>query len=515
MPASNISKGVLSVGMWTITRVIASILATPFISRALGPDGYGLYAYYLSVLFLAAPLANVGTLQALSRYIAEHPDPDRRARIALMSGLMCLGGIVVVGTLTACILAPGIPADHGWPLLVTLLACLSFDVLWFYARGILYGLHREELAGVAGAIAAVLTSCISAVLAVNGFGIMGVFIGLLLGNAFMAFRTLFAARRLLPHATLRDALTSTDPTPRELIAFTLKTMMYASLAMMLYRSGVVLVHHLTGENTPTGLFATALQMAEFVWVLVIAVEGVMLQSTARPWREGRTEEISALVSRVMRYVALVTGFLLTYVFVFAEELLAIYFGPAFAGAAPVLRILIPGVFSFSLGRLLAPVLHAQGRVLTLAAVVGLATLLNAILAFLLVPSWGLGGAGLSTCLAYGTVLFPYVHLLRSSGVEPLREFGLFRQLLLFVITGLVMASTLFIPGGPFLHAATGGILGAVVFVMVMMRSRIMHVEELDTIMESLPSSLSGPGRSAFGRIRPFLRACEGGGNRDA
>jgi O-antigen/teichoic acid export membrane protein len=509
MPASNISKGVLSVGMWTITRVTASILATPFIARALGAEGYGEYAYYLSVLFLAAPLANAGTLQALSRYIAENPDPARRAHIALLSGLLCLGGLIVIGSATALIIAPGLPADHRGPLLAILLGCLCFDVLWFFARGILYGMSREEIAGVAGAAAAVITAIVSAALAIAGLGITGVFIGLLLGNAFMAIRSLTAAWRLLPRTTFADALASTDPRPRDLVAFTLKSMLYASLAMMLYRSGVVLVHHLTGDSTATGLFATALQMAEFVWVLVIAVEGVMLQSTARLWREGRTGEITGLVSRVLRYVALVTGFLLTFVFVFAEDLLAVYFGPSFTGAAPVLRILIPGVFSFSLGRLLGPVLHARGSVMRLATVVGLATALNAVLAFALVPEFGVLGTGISTCAAYAFVIIPYVYELRSAGVDPFRGFAPARQLLVFIATGLLMAAALALSVGPVIRAGVGGLSGGVLFLLLVLRTRLVSVRELDGVLESLPPSLAAHGRRVFIVCRPLLVVCEG------
>jgi O-antigen/teichoic acid export membrane protein len=287
------------------------------------------------------------------------------------------------------------------------------------------------------------------------------------------------------------------------------TMLYASFSMMLYRSGVVLVHHLTHDNTATGLFATALQMAEFVWVLVIAVEGVMLQSTARLWREGRTEELTELISLVVRYTSLVTGFLLTYVFVFAEDLLALYFGPAFAGAAPVLRILIPGVFSFSLGRLLGPVLHARGRVLRLAGVVGAATALNAILAVVLVPIWGIAGAGVSTGIAYGIVLLPYAYSLRVAGVKPFHAFGPLRQLTLFLGTGATLALLSLVPLGKVFHTVAGGIAGGFVFAALALRLGLVSIRELEAILESLPHAMSAPGRRLFQYVRPVMAILEG------
>ncbi len=510
MLAEKVSKGILSVGVWTITRVLVSALATPFFSRILGTDGYGDYAYYLALTFLAVPLASAGTLQTLSKYISESADPLRRARVARLASVISLAGFVIVGTAVTIVLLRGGTATPPWALNIVLLLCIGFDVLWFYARGILYGLHREERAGIPGAIASVLGTVVSVVMALLGYGLIGVFSGLLLGNAFMSLVALRAARQLLPGTRLQSALTSSDPRPREVLWFALSTMVYTSLSMVLYKSGIVVVHHLTGNSTSTGLYATGLQMAEFVWVFIIAVEGVMVQATSRLWMEGRMADLAIMVSRMLRYVSVGTAFILLYVLVFAEDLIVVYFGPRFADAAPVLQLLVPGVFSYSLARLLGPVLHARGSVLTLAVIVGTSACLNILLCFLLIPWLGISGAGISTSIAYGIVMLPYVLLLRRRAVHVFQGFAPQRQLLLGILAGAVMLIVSLTPWSPPVRLIVGGVAGGISFFVLALRIRVLRVPELVAIVDSLPGAARSTGRRLIDRLEPFLTIVAGG-----
>ncbi|MFO0766982.1 MAG: hypothetical protein U0231_09360 [Nitrospiraceae bacterium] len=86
-----------------------------------------------------------------------------------------------------------------------------------------------------------------------------------------------------------------------MLLFGMVSMGYTGMAMVLYSVDVVLVRHFSGDQQ-TGLYAAAVQWSEFVWFVPIAIEGVMLQSTARLRAENRLDELSRLVSRLMRYV---------------------------------------------------------------------------------------------------------------------------------------------------------------------------------------------------------------------
>ena len=90
--------------------------------------------------------------------------------------------------------------------------------------------------------------------------------------------------------------------------------------MILYSIDMVLVRHFAGDEQ-TGLYAAAVQWSEFVWFLPIAIERVMLQSTSRLWTEDRVEDVTRMVSALLRYIALATAFLLIFVMIFRSRFL--------------------------------------------------------------------------------------------------------------------------------------------------------------------------------------------------
>ena len=136
-------------------------------------------------------------------------------------------------------------------------------------------------------------------------------------------------------------------------------MVFSVLNMALCSLDIILVRHLAGE-AQAGLYAAAVQWSQFVWFIPIAVEGVMLQATARFWAEQRVGDVTNLVSRLLRYVMLGTACLLLIVFVLGDRIVTVYFGPQFAEAALALRLLVPGAFCYAMARVLWPVIQAGG-----------------------------------------------------------------------------------------------------------------------------------------------------------
>ena len=73
MSAQAVSKGILSIGSWSVVKMATSALVLPILARMLGIEGYGQYAYYMALLLLASQFANVGMMQTMTKRIAERP----------------------------------------------------------------------------------------------------------------------------------------------------------------------------------------------------------------------------------------------------------------------------------------------------------------------------------------------------------------------------------------------------------------------------------------------------------
>jgi O-antigen/teichoic acid export membrane protein len=510
MLAQKVSKGVLSIGTWTVTKVFVSSLATPVLARSLGTEGYGAYSYVMALLLLVAPIANAGTLQTLWKYIAEIPDPNRRSRVATQCVLLSSVGVVLVGMAVLVVLSHDPPATPFWLVSAIVLATIAVEQIWWFARGILFGMQHEELAGIPGALGAIIGSVTSVTMAIAGWGVAGVLSGYLAGNIFLAIVPTGSARKLVTLSSLRDSLGPGDPSLASLARFSMMTMAFAGLGMVLFKTSMVLLYHLTGNSGMAGIFAAGIQMGETAWVLVIPVEAVMIQTTAHFWTEGNIAEVENVVGRIMRYVGIAVGIALTTIFVLADDLIVIYFGARFAQASPILRLVIPGVYGYCLARVLGSVIHARGLVTSLVVTIGSASMISLTLGLIFIPPLGPIGAAVATTVSYGIVVIPYALILRRHGVHPFRLFYWPRQLLLYLLLGgSVFAASHFLPS-PVVRALAGLVVAVAVGVAGCLRLHLISSAEALIIARSLPGGSGGAAARVVTRLMPLLRMLEGG-----
>jgi O-antigen/teichoic acid export membrane protein len=498
-----VSKGILSIATFNMAKIAASALSAPVLARVLGADGYGQYAYYVAMIVMAWPFANLGTSHILAKYIAERSEDLRwRSSLASFSATMNILGALSVGIILVLVdLSSSIVDSRQIFLTILVVGAIILEQAWFFSRGVLHGVRREELANLPAALGAVTSAVLGVALALLGMGLLGVMAGILIANLTVAIVTLKYISRFVKWRFSRDLLRRLPVW--KIMRFGISSTFYLGLALVLYRADVILLRHLSGDSE-AGLYAAAVQWSESAWFIPMAVQEVMLQSTSRLWAEKRVSEITDLLSRLLRYVALGTAFLLTVVFVFADRILGIYFGAEFVDACLALRILIPGVFGFSLARVMWPVMQARGNVLALVVAIAAAVTANLTLNWYLIPKWGRVGAAVATSLSYGSVVFAYVWIIQSWGVRPFKGLHGGRFLLLCIVTMAVSApATVFIPSA-LAAIVVGSLVAACVYGVGALWLGLVGVVEIRHIIESLPGPLRSSCAKVFTILKPML-----------
>ncbi len=499
------NSGGVSVGVWTgiiwnASKILASALLMPFVARLMGAEGYGQYAYYLALIFLASALARLGVPYTLTKYLAERPaDPAwRHGLIRYGAWVQSLGGLIAVVGLLAFL---GARADATTGLAaLAVVAALVGDQAAYFGRGVLYGLRREAAANNAAALGAVLAPALGLALAAAGLGVVGVVAGLAVANLIMAALTLRAAVVGAGPAPASGA----SPLPvRALIKFGLSASLFSILHLALYRADAVLIRHLS-TDAQAGVYAAAVQWVEFVWFVGIAVESVMLQASVRLWLDNQLAAITALVGRFLRLVALGTTLMLVVVLGLADHILSLYFGPGFEGAALTLRLMAPGVFGFALARVMWPVVQARGQAGPLLGAMGAGLAANLLLNLWLTPQWGALGAAAATSLAYAGVGVAYLLILRAWGV---RLFSVSHSLRL----GAVAAAALTVIGliaaalqPAWLAILVGGGGGTAVFGAGAVLLGLVEAQDVEAVLARLPAAWRPAGLRLITALKPFL-----------
>lgn len=437
-----ILKGYLSVFAGDLGRLLIFAAFIPVLVRTVGEAGFGRYALVMAIFLPSRKILNLGLFEATKTYASREDGPERDRVIATSFALHL--ATLVVGI---PLLALGFFLFTGGPLqaaLYLMLGAVVGEQLYYFGRGVLHSYKREALVEPLIPVRSVILAVVGLTLAAEGYGVPGVFAGFATGfllTGLLSTALAFRQAGILP-SPRRIAVSAYG---RPLVAFGVQTMALVLLLTSMFKVDILLVSYFE-DAASTGHYRAALQVSEFMWVVSIAMEQVMIQSTAALWAEERLGELTALLSRMLRYVVVITVLLVAGVFVLSEQFLTLYFGPAYSASVLPLRILLPGVLGFAIARVIWPVLQAGGHLRTLLLATGTAVVLNVVLNLVLIPEFGIAGAAIGTSIAYGSMAVTHVLAARTVDLRPTAGLPILRVAALGgVVIGLLWV---LVPYGP-------------------------------------------------------------------
>ena len=362
------------------------------LARSLGPEGRGVYAVAVVTPAIIALLAQLGIQNANVYYTSKKLIAlDELAGHAVALGL-------VLGTLCFAVILGYVEVTHSRRFLgigseYVLVACaaLPFYLLTIFFQGILQGAERFVQFNVV-----LLTQY-----AAPSFGLfVGVVVlrGQTLGA--VAAWTASAVVTSLVSVTCVAALTRLSlrlrtSTLRTLLRFGLVGYLGTLTSFVNYRFDVFIVNFFAGARQ-VGLYAVGTGLAEIVWYLASAAGTVLAPRVASSARE-EADHVSEAVSRVVALLALVAAAAIA---VLAPFVIVWFFGEDFAESKWAVWLLLPGIVTFSVGRILSMYLLGRGRlpVDLVASFIGL--VLTLVLDLLLIPRFGFRGAAVASSIAY-------------------------------------------------------------------------------------------------------------------
>jgi len=409
-----IFKGYLSVFAGDLGRLLIFAAFIPLLVRTVGESGFGRYALVMAIFLPSRKILNLGLFEATKTYASREEGEDRSRVIATSFALHA--GMLLVGI---PLLAAGFYLFTDGPLqqaLYLMLGAVVGEQLYYFGRGVLHAYKREAIVEPLIPVRSIIMAVVGLTLAAEGYGVPGVFAGFATGFLLTGLlSTLLAFREAGFVPSPRRLAFSLYGKP--LVRFGVQTMALVLLLTSMFKVDILLVSYFEDAAT-TGHYRAALQVSEFMWVVSVAMEQVMIQSTAVMWEEDAKGELTALLSRMLRYVVVITVLLVAGVFVLSEQFLTLYFGPAYEASVLPLRVLLPGVLGFAIARVIWPVLQAGGHLRTLLFATGAAVVLNVVLNLVLIPEFGIVGAAIATSIAYGSMAVTHVVAARTVDLRP-------------------------------------------------------------------------------------------------
>ncbi|SFQ62856.1 Membrane protein involved in the export of O-antigen and teichoic acid [Roseivivax halotolerans] len=383
--------------------IIAGLIASVTLARLLGPETYGVYAFVFSLITLIGLPVKMGLPTLILRETARADQADDGA---LMRGIwrwsdraMALMAAVVLGLTGLYLwLISGIETPH----MAALLWALPLVPLigWAQARSAaIRGLRRVALGAAPDKVVRPLLLAAAVVLAAWTLSAPLSAAQVFAIHAGVAAIALLFASVILKRVAPRHVAAETPRTqPRAWIAAILPLAAIAGLQEISHNTDILMLGALASD-ADVGLYRVALSGANIALFGLTTANLVLQPYFARAWGAGDHRALQRLATVGARISVLSTLPILGLFWFGGIWLLGLIFGDAYAGAFWALILLCIGqsfsAFFGSVGSLLT----MSGREWVALSGLGVSTLVNVGLNWLLIPIYGIEGAAFATGLS--------------------------------------------------------------------------------------------------------------------
>lgn len=457
-PAEGITRNAFFALALHLTSAVFTATLTLLLARALSPEGYGLFALALGIGALATLPSDFGISSAASRFIAEHRG-DRTAVAAVLADALKLKLVIAGATSAALVaLAGPIASAYGtpellWPLRGIALAVFGQSLMLLFGGAfIAQGRTSRNFKLVLGESAVEFGASVTLVLL--GGGAAGAAFGRAVGYSFGAVLGLLILTRMLRGAGRGNTTSTRVSSMRRLAgyagALALVDWIYTSLTYV----DILIIGALL-DSAAVGTFHAPLRLIALPLYVGLAVASGVAPRLARHATERPNVQAFLLALRLLIvFQAAVTAVLL----VWAEPVIDLLLGSDYRESADVLRALAPFVFLAGLAPLVSLAATYLGAARSRIPIAIAALLVNAGLDVVLIPKYGVAGAGVATSVGFAIYVPAHFWVCRRHVDVPLRP--IFATLARSVLAGAALAGALFVAGTSEL-SALGWVLGAV------------------------------------------------------
>ncbi|MFZ2049617.1 MAG: oligosaccharide flippase family protein [Solirubrobacteraceae bacterium] len=456
-------SGVRVVG--NVAGLLAGLISAPLVVRHLGGVNFGHYQTVTSVVFVVAALTEGGLANVAVRAFSTASAADRRSLIANLTGLRLVMGVVGV----AATVGFGLLAGYTHVVVIGLVfgagGYFASMVQSSYSVALSGGLRLATLAGI-DLLRSLTTTILLVALVVAGSALTGFFAVVLVVQLVALVVTARLVGRDVP---LRPAFNRARW--RMLIRETAVYALASTLGAIYFQIAMISMSILD-PGPQTGYYALAFRIVEIgngiPWLLAGSVLPVLAVAAGEP------ERLRYVARRVFEGATILGGLFAIAIVIgapFAIEFLA---GAKEHEAIGVLRIMGIGVTATFLVASWGFVLLALHRHRSLVLANAGALLLAIILSLTLIPSLHARGGAASTAVLELTLAGCYIALLAARGITP--SIGFIARFLLALALGLGIGWLALA-----VHPVLGVVLGALVYLLVLWRSRAIPGELFDSL----------------------------------
>lgn len=373
-----------------ILLMIVPFITTPYLSRIIGADGVGTYAYYYSIVNYFAMFIQLGIANYGNRAIAENRNSERKLD-EIFSELvylkLCIGIVVLAVYIVYCVC---FSSDKNYALLfVTIILSACIDINW-----VLAGLEEFKIITIRNVIIKVISTILIFYLINDSSDVPCYCTILNLSNLASCIITwpIVLKKLKLVKVSFRRIIVHIRP---NLILFA----SVVSISIFKSMDKIMLGFMIPGK-TEVGYYEAAERIVHIPNVLVTALGTVMM-----PRMTHLLSNSNKIIVKKIIFVGIVFSMIIASSMSFgimgvAKEFVPFYYGNGFEKVVDLYYILLPCCLFMAFSNVISSqfILPNHGDKIILMSCI-FAAIVNLILNWLLIPNYGSAGTAFATLIA--------------------------------------------------------------------------------------------------------------------
>lgn len=401
--------------IWFIISGYGIIFSLP---RLLSKEDFGLYKVAVGVVSIINAVIVTGTQQTVSKYISQEEEKADSVKSKALKLQVLVGGVAALGFF---LLAPVIAGYLNDQRLTNYLRLASLITLSYAFYAVFIGYFNGQKKFLTQAIIdmaySTLKVCFIVLFVWLGFGVMGGIGGFALAAASVLVLSAIFAGRGYRYGEVHAA---------ELFKFQSNVLLFTLLLNLLQKVDLVFVKALSSSDATlasinAGEYGAALDIANITYQIIISITFVVFPLVSQSTFADEKEKTRTYISNTLRYSLMIMAIVATLFSANAKAVLSLAFTAAYQAASGALSVVAYGMLLFGMLYVLTTIISASGQP-KISLMIGAITLaVSATSNYLLIPAYGLTGAGAATTAAMlvGVIIASVYLLVKFKVLMPL------------------------------------------------------------------------------------------------
>ncbi|MDW5562889.1 MAG: flippase [Methanomassiliicoccus sp.] len=410
----NVTKNALSIGTVQLLAQISTFILSIYLARYLGTENYGAYTLAFSLTSLVFLIADFNLNFQMVVNVAPNKGqaPQYLANTLFLRAVL---GIVALVVTLAIVMVEEQPTAVSYAIMIIALAT-AFNWLNQSFNAMYTSFERMHLTLLTSSIERIFTVTVAIVMVVVGFGLDTVAMVVLAGSLLQFVLGYVVCSRLVVRPARRPIIGQAVRQLREAVPYSVMNVFIVSL----YSVNAVLVQLIilwmggthSAAYTATGMFNVSFNMV----TALIAIPNVLITSllpvVSRMYKNS-VDATQLMQQKVMKFMFTLGLPIAVGGVILADQIVLLFYGPAYAQSATVFRILIPAVAISFFDSGMGSVLASAKRVHLITVANGVGALFNLAFCFAFIPFFYQDGAALAFTLAYLVLVSLTFYFLRT------------------------------------------------------------------------------------------------------